>query len=312
MKKIAFILLLIVQVSLAQEKNKIDNYTVQRLLIFNENNEVLLQNNEYGWSTPGIRNNTRQSIKESLDSLASKFGLKISEHQLKGLFTYKYEFKNEVSYRSHYSAKMNGGILKTPSDMKQAEWFSISEAIEKISNPKTGVSVRSFSEMTTQIFKFPEMLWGGSYLLYQDANGVVRDRKVLEPIYPLGKTSFETNEEDQIRTTINAYLEGTSYNKTESIKQAFYAEANLFLTHKDKKLWIVPIQEYASWFEKKEEGKFNGRIGKILSIDQENDIAMAKAEIKAKGKDIRYVDIFLLKKIEGEWKIISKAATKTN
>ena len=61
---------------------------------------------------------------------------------------------------------------------------------------------------------------------------------------------------------------------------------------------------------KTKQGKFNGRVGKILSVDQENDIAMAKAEILTKRGEIRYIDIFLLKKIEGEWKIISKAATK--
>ncbi len=119
------------------------------------------------------------------------------------------------------------------------------------------------------------------------------------------------SEEDQIKIAINKYIEGTSYNKPDMIKEAFYEEANLFLSHKEKPIWIVPAEEYASWFVKKEEGKFNGRVGNILSIDQENDIAMAKAEILAKGKDIRYVDIFLLKKIEGEWKIISKAATRT-
>ncbi len=119
------------------------------------------------------------------------------------------------------------------------------------------------------------------------------------------------SDHDQIRATIHQYLEGTSYNKPEVIKMAFYEEANLFLTHKDKKLWIVPVQEYASWFEKKKRGTFNGRIGNILSIDQENDIATAKAEILAKGKSIRYIDMFLLKKIEGKWKIISKAASRT-
>ncbi len=119
------------------------------------------------------------------------------------------------------------------------------------------------------------------------------------------------SEKEQIKATINKYIEGTSYNKPQTIKDAFYKEAKLFLSHKEKEIWIVPSEEYASWFEKKERGKFNGRIGNVLSVDQENDIAMAKAEILAEGKDSRYVDIFLLKKIKGEWKIISKAATKT-
>ncbi|WP_074405668.1 MULTISPECIES: nuclear transport factor 2 family protein [Aquimarina] len=117
------------------------------------------------------------------------------------------------------------------------------------------------------------------------------------------------SEDDNIRSSINKYLKGTSYSQPEVIKEAFYDEANLFLTHKEKKLWIVPIKEYASWFEKREQGKFNGRTGKILSVDRENDIAMAKAEILIEGKNVRYIDIFLLKKIDGEWKIISKAAT---
>jgi len=120
------------------------------------------------------------------------------------------------------------------------------------------------------------------------------------------------SEEAEIRIALNNYIEGTSYNKPNVIKEAFYEKANLYLSHKEKSIWIVPISEYASWFEKKELGTFNGRVGNILSIDQENDIAMAKAEILSKEKSMRYVDIFLLKKIKGDWKIISKAATSTN
>ncbi len=119
------------------------------------------------------------------------------------------------------------------------------------------------------------------------------------------------SEEDQIKAVINKYLEGTSYNKPSTIKEAFYKQATLFLSHKEKPVWIVSVSEYASWFGKKEQGKFNGRVGNVLSIDQENDIALAKAEILAKGKDILYVDIFILKKINDNWKIISKAATRT-
>ncbi len=119
-------------------------------------------------------------------------------------------------------------------------------------------------------------------------------------------------EESKIRKTINYYIEGTSYNNPEMIQQAFYEEADLFLSHKDKPLWIVPIKKYASGFAKKEKGKFNGRKGKILSVDIENDIALAKAEILIPNLEMRFIDIFLLKKIEDKWLIISKAATRTN
>ncbi len=120
--------------------------------------------------------------------------------------------------------------------------------------------------------------------------------------------SYAQNEHEAIKNCIAYYLQGTSYNMPDSISKAFYAGANLFLNHKEKPLWIVPISEYAQWFKKGEQGKFNGRIGRIISIDIFNDIATAKAEILIPERKQEYMDMFLLKKIQGEWKIISKSA----
>ncbi|OUL60192.1 nuclear transport factor 2 family protein [Flavobacterium sp. AJR] len=119
-------------------------------------------------------------------------------------------------------------------------------------------------------------------------------------------------EEVLVKKCIDNYIEGSSYNKPESIEKAFYPEANLFLSHKDKNLWIVPINEYANGFKKGIQGQFNGRIGRILSVELYNDIALAKAEIVIPSKKLEFIDLFLLKKIQGEWKIISKSATSLN
>lgn len=119
-------------------------------------------------------------------------------------------------------------------------------------------------------------------------------------------------EEVLVKKCIDNYIEGSSYNKPESIEKAFYPEANLFLSHKDKDLWIVPINEYANGFKKGVQGQFNGRIGRILSVELYNDIALAKAEILIPSKKLEFIDLFLLKKIQGEWKIISKSATSLN
>jgi putative intracellular protease/amidase len=119
----------------------------------------------------------------------------------------------------------------------------------------------------------------------------------------------QTEEEAAVKKCIQNYLDGTSYNKPDSIEKAFYSEANLFLSHKDKDLWIVPISEYTTWFKKDNEGQFNGRIGRIISIDLFNNIASAKAEILIPDKKMEFIDLFLLKKIQGEWKIISKSAS---
>nr|WP_199000818.1 nuclear transport factor 2 family protein [Flavobacterium sp. ASV13] len=121
--------------------------------------------------------------------------------------------------------------------------------------------------------------------------------------------SFSQSEQSLIENCIQNYIEGTSYNNPESISKVFYTEANLFLSHKDKPLWIVPISEYVTWFQKGKKGEFNGRIGKIISVEFFNDIAIAKAEILIPEKKQEFMDMFLLKKIQGEWKIISKAAS---
>lgn len=120
--------------------------------------------------------------------------------------------------------------------------------------------------------------------------------------------SFSQTEQTLIEQCIQNYIDGTSYNRPDSISKAFYAEANLFLSHKEKPLWVVPVSEYVKWFQKGERGVFNGRLGRVISIEAYNDIALAKAEILIPEKKQEFIDMFLLKKIEGQWKIISKSA----
>lgn len=117
------------------------------------------------------------------------------------------------------------------------------------------------------------------------------------------------NEEEAIRESIQKYIDGSSHNDPETILEPFYEDARMFLFKKDQPIYLLSPAEYAALFEKREKGKFNGRIGKILSVDQENDIAIAKAEIVITDREMRFIDMFILKKLDGTWKIISKAAT---
>lgn len=114
----------------------------------------------------------------------------------------------------------------------------------------------------------------------------------------------------EIQKTLMNYINGSSYNDPELIQSAFYEEADLYLSKKDQEIWVLNPKEYADLFQKRTKGEFNGREGKVLTIDFVGNIASAKAEIRIPSKDLLYVDIFLLKKIAGEWKIISKAATQ--
>lgn len=122
---------------------------------------------------------------------------------------------------------------------------------------------------------------------------------------------FAQSEEIEIRKTLLNYINGTSYNNLNEIDAAFYEDANLYLDSKDEPVWVVPIKEYTKWFTKNQ-GEFNGRVGNIISIDHFNSIATAKAEIIIPSKSVRFVDLFLLKKMDGIWKIISKSASREN
>ena len=130
----------------------------------------------------------------------------------------------------------------------------------------------------------------------------------LQSITAFAQSEFVQSEQALIGRCLQNYLDGTSYNKPDSISKAFYPEANLFLSHKEKPVWIVPIAEYTKWFQKGEQGAFNGRLGRTISIDVYGDIAIAKAEILIPERKQEFMDMFLLKKNQGEWKIISKAA----
>lgn len=112
----------------------------------------------------------------------------------------------------------------------------------------------------------------------------------------------------QIQACLNDYINGTSYNQVDVISRAFHAESDLFLDGREGGLRIVPSAEYISWFEKNERDQFNGRVGRIMSVEHFGNIAMAKAEILIPKAQKRFIDMFILKKVDNAWKIISKTA----
>ncbi len=116
-------------------------------------------------------------------------------------------------------------------------------------------------------------------------------------------------EQGLVERTLQNYIEGSSYNKLEMLENAFAENATLYLTGKDG-FKVYSPKEYISFFSNSKPGEFNGRYGQILTIDVKEDIATAKAEILIPSRNWRYTDLFLLKKINDQWKIISKTATR--
>ncbi|MCH3885454.1 nuclear transport factor 2 family protein [Tenacibaculum aquimarinum] len=122
----------------------------------------------------------------------------------------------------------------------------------------------------------------------------------------INSSVFSQTEVSKIESTLLNYINGTSYNKSKLIEKAFYTNANLYLEKNNKTLWTVPAKEYASWYKNKKEGEFTGRIGNILSIDNFEGIATAKAEIIISESGLRYIDLFLLKKLKTNGKSLAK------
>jgi putative intracellular protease/amidase len=123
-----------------------------------------------------------------------------------------------------------------------------------------------------------------------------------------GIAATADQDENAIRETVRLYMHGTSFNVQADINQAFHANARLYLDGKGDAQWELSGPEYAKLFSETKAAQFNGRHGRLIKIDVSGKVATAKAEILIPKQGARYVDVFLLKKIAGSWKIVSKSA----
>ncbi len=131
-------------------------------------------------------------------------------------------------------------------------------------------------------------------------------------LLPFASPVYAQSDLALIAQTIENYLIGTSQNDPDLIRSAFYEDAQLFLSREGQEIWLMPVHEYAALFDNENRGKPNGRLGRVLSIDQQNDLALAKAEILIPDSGMKFIDVFILKRLSGTWKIISKAATRVD
>ena len=109
----------------------------------------------------------------------------------------------------------------------------------------------------------------------------------------------------QITETIMNYIDGTANGEPEKLRKAFHPDFNLYAVSDKDSLIIRSGEKYISNIKP---GEKSNRIGRIISIDVENNAAMAKAEIVIPNWRI-FTDYFLLLKYQGSWKIVQKSYT---
>lgn len=110
---------------------------------------------------------------------------------------------------------------------------------------------------------------------------------------------------EQIRATLMDYIEGTANGEPERLRRAFHPDFNLYTVNERDSLWVRSGEKYIAGIKP---GERNDRQGRIISIDVENNAAMAKAEIVVPGWRV-FTDYFLLLRYEGAWRIVQKSYT---
>ena len=124
-------------------------------------------------------------------------------------------------------------------------------------------------------------------------------------IFGIQTTTAQT-ETELIKQTLMKYINGSTGGKPKLLKEVFHPDLNLYYVRKDElKIWSG-----TAYIEETKEGKPTGESGKILSIDFENNAAMAKVEISNPKSKRPYIDYFMLLKVKGKWMIIHKMFTK--
>ncbi len=179
---IILLLLLISQPSLAQGNSNTSIF--HRLIVYNSDNEIMLvkvKNSEM-WLTPGFYQDSIQFIKEGLHGIASTYGMKISNPELKGIFSMRREIgeTREMLIRNIYHCKHLDGKVHFPEnqpfEIDEIKWLPIEEALSIIPFESTRLFIK-------QTHDNPNVVWGGSISAIRENNKW--SYKIMEEFYPL-------------------------------------------------------------------------------------------------------------------------------
>jgi len=116
-------------------------------------------------------------------------------------------------------------------------------------------------------------------------------------------TPTSISEYDAISKTVQHYIDGGKTGKSAEMKLAFHPDATIF-GYVGAELFGGPIQMLFDWVD--QNGPATELQGRITSIDLIESVATVRLELE-NWSGHRFTDLFTLLKVDGEWKILSKA-----
>ena len=140
-----------------------DNYSFIKLIVLNNNDEVMLVKWNGAWEIPGTRYNQPITISKQIDTLAAEHGIFVQNKKLNGLFTFEYENRPILTIMHYYTAFYEKGNFTIPKSCEDIGWFTIEKAL----------SIIPYQEMKliiSKIIKNKNNLWGGGIKKWNDGN----------------------------------------------------------------------------------------------------------------------------------------------
>jgi Putative lumazine-binding len=120
-----------------------------------------------------------------------------------------------------------------------------------------------------------------------------------------------TDERTAIETVVQLYIDGASKGDAAKLKQAFHEKGWMFGSIAGQRFdapFTTMIQEVTA-NPLDSDGSYNGRI---ISVDQTGEAAVATVEESGCWGNLSFVDYFTLAKIDSEWKIVNKVFVHTS
>lgn len=167
MKKIVSIAILAC-ITMALSSQPKGNLSYLKILVVNENNELLMVRHRGNWEPIGGTIASQLPIVDFVKEKVEVCNVECGEIRLRGLFSVYYG-KNSLPYLYHYyTLEYTGGDIIPPSDCDSAAWFRAEEVMDKIAYKDMG---RVFEKIQGN-----EDLWSGSWYIIKNAE--TKERKV--------------------------------------------------------------------------------------------------------------------------------------